>query len=59
MDNECSLELKSALTKENITLQLVPPHIHHANAAERAIQTRKHHFKAGLATIDPDFPFQE
>ena len=59
MDNECSLELKAALTKENIKLQLVPPHVHRANAAERAIQTWKNHFKAGLATIDPEFPLLE
>ena len=27
--------------------------------AERAIQTYKNHFKAGLATLDPDFPLAE
>jgi hypothetical protein len=36
--------------------QLVPPHCHRTNAAERAIRTFKEHFKAGLATVDPDFP---
>jgi hypothetical protein len=36
--------------------QLVPPHCHITNAAERAIRTFKEHFKAGLATVDPDFP---
>jgi hypothetical protein len=36
--------------------QLVPPHFHRTNAAERAIRTFKEHFKAGLATVDPDFP---
>jgi hypothetical protein len=35
--------------------QLVPPHCHRTNAAERAIRTFKEHFKAGLATVDPDF----
>ena len=37
----------------------MPPHNHRANAAERAIQTFKHHFKSCLATIDPDFPIRE
>jgi hypothetical protein len=36
--------------------QLVPPHCHITNAAERSIRTFKAHFKAGLATVDPDFP---
>jgi hypothetical protein len=36
--------------------QLVPPHCHRTNAAERAIRTFKEHFKAGLATVDRDFP---
>ena len=59
MDNECSTDLKAALNKEKIDWQLVPPHNHRANAAERGIQTFKHHFKACLATIDPDFPMRE
>jgi hypothetical protein len=36
--------------------QLPSPHCHRTNAAERAIRTFKEHFKAGLATVDPDFP---
>ena len=44
LDNECSTELKQAMTKHNITFQRVPPHVHRRNAAERAIQTFKHHF---------------
>ena len=34
----------------------MPPHIHRRNSAERAIQTFKNHFIAGLASIDPNFP---
>ena len=45
--------------KEKIVWQLVPLHNHCANAAERAIQNFKHHFKACLAIIDPDFPLRE
>ena len=37
---------------------MVEPHDHRVNAAERAIQTFKHHFIAGLATVDIDFPVQ-
>ena len=59
MDNECSTELKAAFEKENIKWQLVPPHQHRANKAERAIQSFKSHFKSILATVDPDFPMRE
>ena len=59
LDNEASFDLKSAMTKYKTTYQLVPPHTHRANAAERAIQTFKNHFKAGLASLDPQFPVSE
>ena len=59
MDNECSQELKKTLDKETIQWQLVPPYSHCANAAEHAIQTFKAHFKAGLATLDPNYPISE
>ena len=59
LDNECAAEFKHALTKNKIQYQLVPPHVHRRNAAERAIQTFKHHFLAGLASADPDFPVAE
>ena len=59
MDNKCSNDLKQALNKADITLQLVPPHLHQRNKAEQAIQTFKNHFKAILATIDPAFPLRE
>ena len=50
-DNETSIELKTAMEKRKVAFQLVPPHNHRANAAERAIQTFKNHFKAGLFLI--------
>ena len=46
------------ITSEKITIQLVEPKDHRVNAAERAIQTFKHHFVVGLATVDIDFPIQ-
>lgn len=59
LDNECSDIFKSSLQKYNAHFQLVPPHIHRRNAAERAIQTFKDHFIACLASIDPTFPIAE
>ena len=43
-DNEFSGDFCAALEDENITLQLVTPHMHRNNPAERAIQTWKDHF---------------
>ena len=42
IDNEASKQLKEVMAKENITYQLVPPHNHRVNLAERAIQTFKY-----------------
>jgi hypothetical protein len=59
MDNEVSAGLKSLLTKEfGLAYQLAPPHIHHRNATEQAIQTFKNHFIAGLCSADDDFPIR-
>ena len=58
MDNECSKAVQQYINSEKINIQLVEPHDHRVNAAERAIQTFKHHFIAGLATVDTDFPIQ-
>ena len=43
----------------NITFQMIPPHQHRHNAAERAIKTFKNYLLAGLATCHPDFPIRE
>lgn len=56
LDNECSCILKEYLRDENIQFQLVPPGMHRANSAERAIRTFKNHFIAGLCSVDPKFP---
>ena len=39
----------------NKQFQLVPPHIHQINSAERAIRTFKEHFIAGLSSTHKDF----
>jgi hypothetical protein len=48
--------LKNFFTINDITYQLVPPHCHRRNAAERAIRIFIEHFVAGLFSVDPDFP---
>jgi hypothetical protein len=56
LDNEASAALKTFFTVNDIAYQLVPPHCHLRNAAERAIRTFKEHFVAGLSSVDPSFP---
>jgi hypothetical protein len=58
MDNECSAAVQKYIRSEKIIIQLVPPHIHHVNAAEWAIATFKEHFIANLATVDTHCPLQ-
>jgi hypothetical protein len=58
LDNECSNALRSLLNQHDIKFQLAPPHMHRRNAAERAIQTFKNHFIAGLCSVDPNFPLR-
>ena len=47
---------KKFFLKNDVDFQRVPAHQHRRNAAERAIQTWKHHFISGLASTDPTFP---
>jgi hypothetical protein len=54
--NVASKAIKKYLEEAKIGLQLVEPHNHCVNAAERAIQTFKNHFIAGLSTCDSAFP---
>jgi hypothetical protein len=56
LDNEASTDLKNFFTAQNIDYQLVPPHCHLGNAAERAIRTVKEYFVTGLSSVDPSFP---
>jgi hypothetical protein len=59
MDNQATKQIKLFLTEEDCKLQLVKPHNHRVNAAERAIQTFKDAFISALATTDRDsFPLQ-
>ncbi len=57
-DNEASKAVQNYIQSKNVDWQLVEPDNHRVNAAERAIQTFKNHFLAGLATVDKAFPLQ-
>jgi hypothetical protein len=56
LDKEASAALKIFFTANDVEYQLVPPHCHRHNAAERAIPTFKEHFVAGRSSVDPTFP---
>jgi hypothetical protein len=56
LGNEASAALKSFFTDNDVEYQLVPPHFHRHNSAERAIRTFKEHFVSGLTSVDTDFP---
>jgi hypothetical protein len=53
---EASAALKNFFTTNNIAYQLVPPHCHRRNSAERATRTFKEHFGAGISSANPSFP---
>ena len=59
MDNDCSSDLKEAMKKYAIDLQLDPPHTYRHNVAEREIRTCKNNFISGLSKIYPDSPISE
>ena len=58
MDSQATKYIKQYLSENKCKLQLIEPHNHRVNAAERAIQTFKNAFIAALATIDVGFPLQ-
>ena len=59
LDNECPGGLKQFLRDSSVDFQLVPLHLHHTNATERAIQTYKDHLVFGLSSCDPNFPLHQ
>ena len=56
LDNKCPAGLKDYMSREGITYQLLPPHLHRTNSSKRAIQTFKDHLIAGITSCDPNFP---
>jgi hypothetical protein len=58
MDNQCSKAIQRYIKATGADIQLVTPDDHRVNAAERAIQTWKNHWIAGMGTLDPLCPMQ-
>ena len=56
LDNEMSQIMKDFDSDNKIDFQLVPPHNHRRNVAERAICTWKNHFVSTLCTTNNTFP---
>ena len=56
LDNETSQLMSTYMDNEQIKYELTPTGLHRRNLAERAIQTFKNHFIAGLCSTHPDFP---
>eukprot|EP00957_Ditylum_brightwellii_P055189 4183804-Ditylum_brightwellii.AAC.1 len=56
LDNETSHELKAWIEGQQTTVQYTPPDMHRTNATEKAIQTWKNHFLAGLTSLPAKFP---
>jgi hypothetical protein len=56
LDYECSTILQEYLVQQLIAFQFVPPGMHRANSADRAIRTFKTYFLAGFFSTDPDYP---
>ena len=56
LDNEAPKLLRDEMDTLDLNWQLLPPHIHRRNSAERAIRTFKNRFLEGLAGTDPDLP---
>ena len=59
LDKKLLSILKQALLKHKIKYQLVPPHIHRRNAAERDIKTIKAHLISCLCDADTQYPSKD
>ena len=55
MDNEVSKDLRQYFEDLAIQFQLLKPHMHLRNAAERDVKTFKKNFIAALCTVEPRF----
>jgi len=58
LDNKCSAKFKEKILENDMTYQLVPPHDHRRNVAEKAVQVFKDHFIAVLCGTDNKFPIK-
>ena len=58
LDYECSNEFKEQIETNNMKYQLVPPHDHMRNIAEKSVQTFKDYSVAVLCRTNAKFPLQ-
>jgi hypothetical protein len=56
LDHKCSTIFQEYLVQQDIAFPLVPPGIHCAKSAKRAIRTFMNHLLVGICSTDPDFP---
>ena len=59
MDNQASSTVMSRLERNKVDAQKVAPHNRRAKKAEQMIETAKHHFIAGMAGTDENYPIRE
>ena len=58
LDNECSADFKEKILQNDMKYQLVPPHDHRRNVAEKIVQVFKAFFVSVLCGADTKFPMQ-
>jgi hypothetical protein len=59
LDNEAPKAYLNAIESHNIDWELVPPHNHRRNVAEKGTQTIKGHIIANFMGVDDAFPMKE
>ena len=59
LDNEAPRAYLDTIEEQGLEWELIPPHNHRRNVAERAIQTAKGHIIANVMGCDPTFPLKE
>jgi hypothetical protein len=59
LDNQALRAFLDVIEENGLEWELVPPHNHRRNVAERAIQTAKGHIIANVLGCDPTFPLKE
>ena len=56
LNNGASQAFQREICTRHFNLQMVTPHMHRQNAAERSIKTFKNHFVYGLCSAHAEFP---
>ena len=58
IENKCPKALRNFFRANSVNFQLCPSNDHRTNQVEKAIDTWKFHFLAGLSGVDPNFPLR-